>query len=404
MLFILKILKIAYSEYYMSTIEGEVFKPEIIRKDKISMTDKEINAKYKKGEIRIVTEQARYPIKSIQTMLESGDYKLDPEYQRRKRWDNVRKSRLIESFIMNVPLPPIFLYEYDYSKYEVMDGLQRLTSIFDYYTGQFKLEGLEYWRELEGKKYAELPEEIKKGIDRRYISSIVLLEETAKSEEEAKVLKQIVFERLNSGGEKLTPQETRNALYNGKFNKLCIELSKNDKFREMWNIPLENEGEKALLESDIYREMKDVELVLRFFAYRQLNSLSGSIKKFLDSYLKQANEFSEETLIELTDLFKDTIDVIYEIFGQKAFIQPPYKGAQQKPQKKIYDPLMQSVASKLDNKNQLLEKSEQIKKNKYNLIMNLDDNQRIFRGRNSTRIFVKKRIQYFDHLFEKYIT
>src|SRR4028119_1385741 len=89
----------------------------------VFLSDDEINEKYKKGEIRIVTEQARYPLDTIENMLDSkqGDrkkYLLNPEYQRRKRWDNTRKSRLIESFIMNVPIPPIFLYEVDYSIYE----------------------------------------------------------------------------------------------------------------------------------------------------------------------------------------------------------------------------------------------------------------------------------------------
>jgi len=79
-----------------------------------SLSDPQINEKYKRGEIRIVTEQARYLLDTIETMLdskqgESKKYILNPEYQRRKRWDNTRKSRLIESFIMNVPIPPIFL-------------------------------------------------------------------------------------------------------------------------------------------------------------------------------------------------------------------------------------------------------------------------------------------------------
>ena len=95
----------------------------------VTLSDNEINEKYKKGEIRIVTEQARYPLDSIETMLDSKKYLLNPEYQRRKRWDNARKSRLIESFIMNVPIPPIFLYEIEYSIYEVMDGQQRLKEI-----------------------------------------------------------------------------------------------------------------------------------------------------------------------------------------------------------------------------------------------------------------------------------
>nr|WP_241878560.1 DUF262 domain-containing protein [Psychrobacter sp. PraFG1]UNK05076.1 DUF262 domain-containing protein [Psychrobacter sp. PraFG1] len=92
----------------MNRIDGEVFIKDKVKIEVTDMTEEEINAKYKRGEIRIVTEQARYPVKSIKAMLDSGDYKLNPEYQRRKRWDNGRKSRLIESFIMNVPLPLYF--------------------------------------------------------------------------------------------------------------------------------------------------------------------------------------------------------------------------------------------------------------------------------------------------------
>ncbi|MHC5739611.1 DUF262 domain-containing protein [Nostoc sp.] len=110
-------------------IPGETFVfPDKSDISQVSLSDDEINEKYNKGEIRIVTEQARYPLDSIEVMLDSKKYILNPEYQRRKRWDNARKSRLIESFIMNVPIPPIFLYEVDYSIYEVMDGLQRLTA------------------------------------------------------------------------------------------------------------------------------------------------------------------------------------------------------------------------------------------------------------------------------------
>src|SRR5690606_9702675 len=97
------------------------------------LTNDEINEKYKKGEVRIVTEQARYPLNTIVNLVNSPDYILNPEFQRRHRWDASRKSKLIESFIMNVPIPPIFLYEAEYSVYEVMDGLQRLTAISQFY-------------------------------------------------------------------------------------------------------------------------------------------------------------------------------------------------------------------------------------------------------------------------------
>lgn len=386
----------------MHRIDGEIFKREKEQIKIVIMSDKEINAKYKRGEIRIVTEQARYPVKSIKSMLDGGDYKLNPEYQRRKRWDKGRKSRLIESFIMNVPLPPVFLYEYDYSKFEVMDGLQRLTTIFDYYSGSFALEGLGYWKELEGKTYNELPEEIQRGIDRRYISSIVLLEETAKTPEEAETLKQIVFERLNSGGEKLTPQETRNALYNGEFNKLCLRLSTNEKFRKMWGIPLESEGEDKLLTSEAYRKMDDVQLVLRFFAYRFIDILTGTVEDFLDDYLKQANNFSEKTLLDMEKLFVDTIDIAYGIFEEDAFLSPVYERKITKPQKTIYDPLMQSIAKHTKAKPFLLKYAEEIKENKYKneTIVN---GEKLFYGRNTIPSVVRIRIEYFDTLLQPYL-
>jgi len=388
----------------MEKIEGEVFDLTKQKDDIVTMIDSEINAKYKRGEIRIVTEQARYPVKSIKSMLDDDDYKLNPEYQRRKRWDNGRKSRLIESFIMNVPLPPIFLYEYEYSKFEVMDGLQRLTSIYDFYSGNFALESLEYWKELNGKKYNELPVEVQRGVDRRYISSIVLLEETAKTQEEAEELKQIVFERLNSGGEKINPQETRNALYNGKMNQLCLKLSKNDSFRKMWQIPLENDGEEKLLTSEAYRKMDDVQLVLRFFAYRFLNNLSGfTIEDFLDEYLKQANNFPDNTLKKLEILFIDTVETIYNIFGNEAFLSPVYERQVTKPQKTVYDPLMQSVAKHIVYKDNLLKNKTTIKENKFANNIIVDENKKVFDGRDNVPSTVKKRIEYFDKLFKPYI-
>ncbi|MBD2568547.1 DUF262 domain-containing protein [Anabaena lutea] len=373
-----------------------------------SASNEEINEKYKKGEIRIVTEQARYPLDSIPTMLDSKKYILDPEYQRRKRWDNVRKSRLIESFIMNVPIPPIFLYEIEYSIYEVMDGQQRLTAIYDFYKGNFKLEGLQYWRELDGRNYANLPEQVRRGIDRRYLSSIVLLQETAKSEEEAEELKRIVFERLNSGGEKLTPQETRNALQNGKFNQLCIKLSKNTYFRKMWNFPLESEGEEKLLENESYKKMEDVELILRFFAYRHLDKLKSSgVDKFLDEYLKQANNYSDETRSELERLFNETIDLIYEILGELAFIPPIKERNKNLPLKIVYDPIMQVFAEKIPFKQELLKHKEAIKKERYSdeemLYVAEENNRFLFEGRYTTRKGLEARIRYFHNFLQRYI-
>src|SRR6185437_9230402 len=179
----------------------------------------------------------------------------DPEYQRRHRWDDGRKSRLIESFLMNVPVPPIFLYEYDLARFEVMDGRQRLTALMDFYGSSLELTDLQYWPELNGRTYSTLPSSIRDGIDRRYLSSIILLNETGATEEQAAFLKKLVFERLNSGGVRLSGQETRNAVYNGPLNDLCLELSRTTELRAMLGTPLDVE---SVVNSDDAEESDDV--------------------------------------------------------------------------------------------------------------------------------------------------
>ena len=107
-------------------------------------TEDEINEKYTKRELRIVTETNREQLPNFVAALKRiGWIKLQPFYQRRRRWDDVRKSKLIESFIMNIPVPPCFLYESELARYEVMDGQQRISAIWDFYDNRFKLKGLE---------------------------------------------------------------------------------------------------------------------------------------------------------------------------------------------------------------------------------------------------------------------
>lgn len=311
--------------------------------------DEKINKKYDSGEVRIVTEQARYPLPTLKDMFSDNKYNLHPDFQRRRRWSQEKKSKLIESFIINVPVPPVFLYEIDYANFEVMDGLQRITTIIDFYKDLYVLEGLEEWKELNGKKYSELPIRIKEGIDRRYLSSIILLKESAKDDIEADRLKKIVFERLNSGGVKLTAQETRNALYDGKLNKLCLKLSENSKFKRMWNISdevIEENIDEDYYEIDnnkLYRDMSDVELVLRFFAFRHIDQYTGRLDAFLDNFLKTGNSFSEEVLNNYENLFNKNIDLADKLFGEYAFRQ--YKKIRSKdrwsePTRTAYDPMM----------------------------------------------------------------
>jgi hypothetical protein len=341
--------------------EEELDIPEDDDELKGDVLDELINHKYVKGDVRIVTEQARYPLNTIAGMVESEDYELNPEFQRRHRWDTQKQSRLIESFIMNVPIPPIFLYEDSFSHYEVMDGLQRLTAIHDFYRDRFALQGLVEWRELNGRTYSQLPEQIRRGIDRRYLSSIILLQETAKSELEALRLKQLVFERINSGGVKLEPQEARNATYNGPLNDLCIKLARNPYLCCMWGIPEptpEELDEKAisdeLLANESYRKMDDVELVLRFFGYRQrLKYQKGALKEYLDRFLKHGNLKPKPLLDRYKDLYEKTVKLVYDIFGESAFYlyRPRMDNWSwyNRPTTVLYDPIMYVFSQNLDH-------------------------------------------------------
>lgn len=81
---------------------------------------------------------------------------VQPFYQRRKRWDAVRQSRLIESFVINIPVPPLFVYETEFNTYEVMDGQQSITAIQSFYANEFALKGLERWPELNGRRYSSV--------------------------------------------------------------------------------------------------------------------------------------------------------------------------------------------------------------------------------------------------------
>lgn len=380
----------------------------------VSMTNDEINSKYIEGEIRIVTEQARYPIDTISDkIVHNKKYTLNPEFQRRHRWSVEKQSALIESLIMNVPIPPIFLYEYKFSQYEVMDGLQRLTAIANFYDNKFKLAGLTEWPELNGKGYSELPEQVQEGIDRRYISSIILLKETAKSDSQADFMKQMVFDRINSGGEKLEPQERRNSNYNGPLNKLCIVLASDENFCNLWDIPLpdivgnENDVLTPREQHEFYRKMYDVELVLRFFSYRQRSSLQKglTLESYLDKFLEKGNLIPDESREKMATLFLDTMKLAYDIFGPTAFWMYRKRkekwGWYQRATTAIYEPLTYTLSFFLDHAETLIANKDLIQNDLVGFYM---ENYEDFEGRNTNTATLNKRDSLFDGFLRKYIS
>ena len=361
------------------------------------MSEDDINRKYEKGERRILTEINREKLPSFaESLKKSGYMEIRPFYQRRSRWDKKMQSRLIESFLINIPVPPIILYERDYNSYEVMDGQQRITTIQDFYDNKLELTGLELWPELEGRTYEKLPKKIKAGIDRRSISSIVLITETTSDPEEALFLKQIAFERLNTGGVALSRQEVRNCLYSGKLNELLLELASNHIFANAWGIPIENNDELA--QNNLYKKMEDAELVLRFFALRNIEQFSGKLEHFLNSYMRKNINLYNNDINTLKKIFLDTIKITHNIYGENLFkpFDPNSKAWKSKAYKAYYDAVMVGFSNHLSSTNILINKKEKVIEETKKIF--IQDESKLFTGQGKTKSDLQKRIKIFDEL------
>ncbi|MBK8153854.1 MAG: DUF262 domain-containing protein [Saprospiraceae bacterium] len=304
--------------------------------------EEDISSKYANTQLRIVRTNLDYSIDYLKSSLGTS-IDLEPQYQRRSRWDIKKRSLLIESLLLNIPIPPIFLFEIEYGQYEVVDGRQRLETLKDYLDNLFPLKNLTFWKELNGKRFKELPVIIQRGLLRRTISATVLLAETTRPDDSEIDVRMVLFNRLNTGGVQLNPQELRNALYDGHFNNMLFAVSRTDLFTNVWSIPKktpneENDPPKALINNALYKSMADCELVLRFFAIREtiLENLKGSLKSLLDKSMKKHKDDSKESVEKSKELFNTTLNDLYTIFDSKPFVIPSLN----KPSRALYDALM----------------------------------------------------------------
>lgn len=369
------------------------------------ITDAEINDRYARGEGRIVIETNREKLPGFIASLKQTNYMdLRPFYQRRPRWSVDKQSLLIESFIMNIPVPPVFLYEKEYNSFEVMDGQQRITALRDFYAGEFELSGLKEWPEINGRTYQRLPEKIQAGLDRRSITSIVLLKESTTDEDEASRLRETVFDRLNTGGVELTRQEIRNALYRGRMNNLIDRLSRQPKFRAAWGIPqyVENEIDviPGLLDIPMYAKMEDVELVLRFFALRHAANYRNGMQGFLDLYMRRAEKFTDEDIVVLEREFIDTLELAAEVYGEHLFrpFDPDKNDWAPKPQKAYYDAVMVGMSVFLPKAAEVKAKAAEIRNATARMF--IENEAGTFTGRGNTKNDIETRIRLFSEMLK----
>ena len=180
-----------------------------------------ISASFREAQSQLVVQTADLPLGTLADMVESNAIDLQPGFQRRERWAPERQSALIESFLLNVPVPPIYLAEEQEGTFTAIDGKQRLRAIADFIHGRLKLRNLERLTAAEGVTFPELPSEIINALRLRpFLRVVTLLKQTDP------LLKYEVFLRLNRGGEALNPQEIRNVAFRGLLNDRIYGLSR----------------------------------------------------------------------------------------------------------------------------------------------------------------------------------
>lgn len=268
-----------------------------------------------------------YPFETLSARIRAtpSKLKLDPDFQRKYKWDKEgweRASRFIESCLMRIPLPACYFAEKEDGSHLVIDGVQRLTTIEKFFNNEFALEGMTAFQELEGKKFSQLGP-YRAELESTTIRCIILRKENPAN------LVQEIFSRLNQGAVRLSDQEVRHAIYPGSLNNLLIELAKTSLIANFGNTQKDSrEGE---------------ELILRFFALQDdLASYEGRLSRFLDSYMRENANIPESKIKKLKALFVNTLSACEQIFGEDVFTDT----TKNKPRQSIvhYDLLMSSMA------------------------------------------------------------
>ncbi len=218
-------------------------------------------------------------------MVASGSIDVAPAYQRQFRWDPVRRSQLIESLLLGIPVPSLFMATNRDSTWELVDGVQRLSTIVQFSGSPearsalkleepLRLDGLDKLKSFNGKTFADLPRPIQLHFEHRPVKVVTL---TDKSDE---VVRFDLFERLNTGGISLTDQEIRACIFRGEFNNYLEKCALNQDFNAILRLT--------------ERQLKDgtrEELALRFFAFlNRYNDFDHSVVEFLNSFMRDSTK------------------------------------------------------------------------------------------------------------------
>jgi len=266
----------------------------------------------------IVTYPADFTLEGLMRKYKAGDI-IIPGYQREFVWNIKQASRLIESFLLGLPVPAVFLYvEPDTNKHLVIDGQQRLLSICYFMDGYFpeanndkrtvfKLKGLNDKSLYAGKTYGEL-KETEPGAVRRLNDSVLRAFIVKQLHPEGHASVYHIFERLNTGGTQLVGQEIRNCIYHGPFNDLLGELNRDPSWRDVFG---KREPDKR---------QRDIELILRFLAlYYEGDKYSKPMKGFLSDFMARNKRGEIYPLAKCKTLFLKTAEAVGTSLNKRPF-------------------------------------------------------------------------------------
>lgn len=257
-----------------------------------------------KPDDRPVTSQSSdWTISALRDKLDRGQLTLQPKFQREYVWDTRPElpSRLIESLLLEIPIPPIYFGRLGEGRLEMIDGQQRLKTLVDFVSNKFPLRKLHSMASLNHKFFRDLTIPQQEKILDSPIRSIVI--DAAGNTD----LRYEVFERLNRGSMTLNEQELRNCVYRGPFNDLLAELENEPYWRGVKG------GDKP------ERRFKEREMILRFFAFaNRLANYTGNLKRFLSEYMGQYAPRDAQGLNAHRTLFRQTMQNIYAVFGERA--------------------------------------------------------------------------------------
>lgn len=240
--------------------------------------------------------------------IDEGDI-IVPSFQRRYVWSHKKASKLIESFLLGLPVPQIFLSrEQDTEKLLVVDGQQRLKTINQFFHTKFEngrtfyLTGVK--TRWEGKTYIELVDSDKRKFKNTPLRATIF--EQTDPKDNSSMFQ--IFERLNTGGMPLSQQEIRNSLYHGKIIDFLNKLNSNETWRKLLN--------KAKPDA----RMRDIEMILRFFAlFKFWKNYKPPMKDFINQFMENNKNLDEQKMIFFERIFSETMKIIYTEIGNNAF-------------------------------------------------------------------------------------